>query len=86
MHEFAYALLDSFTKKMQKQKQKILFIELKFGALVSEMAQKPKGRQCVDKKARHFAKVKVDKTTKPYCVHSKVCLRLEFRSYFQCEL
>ena len=52
-------------KKMQKQKQKILFIELKFGALVSEMAQKPKGRQCVDKKARHFAKVKVDKTTKP---------------------
>ena len=47
------------------QKQKILFIELKFGALVSEMAQKPKGRQCVDKKARHFAKVKVDKTTKP---------------------
>ena len=29
------------------------------------MAQKPKGRQCVDKKARHFAKVKVDKTTKP---------------------
>ena len=49
----------------QKQKQKILFIELKFGALVSEMAQKPKGRQCVDKKARHFAKVKVDKTTKP---------------------
>ena len=50
---------------MEKQKQKILFIELKVGALMSEMAQKPKGRQCVDKKARHFAKVKVDKTTKP---------------------
>ena len=58
-------LVSYFDKKMQKQKQKILFIELKFGTLVSEMAQKPKGRQCVDKKARHFAKVKVDKTTKP---------------------
>ena len=42
-----------------KTQQKILFIELMFGSLMSEMAQ-----NWVDKMARLLKKVKVDKTTK----------------------
>ena len=52
-----------------------MFIELKFGALVSEMTQNI-ALHAADKKARHFAKVKVDKTTKPTATPSTVRLGL----------